>query len=186
MLLALVPVLEKLIMVVQLRESDRRLLFKEVAEPLFVQLQPAVDDLFSMFRGAKISLEQAQETQEDLAAAVAITRQNREKMLHLRRAVVQLADGIEANVKDKRVVEFAAKVRYLFFSTRHRAPGSKSLPGKLTESCDYVLDERLDRGLIHDYLDTTLRQLEGSWVAIAQSYAALRIHCMTPSRYRME
>jgi hypothetical protein len=184
LLLSLVPVLEKLITVVQLRESDRRLLFKEVAEPLFVQLQPAVDDLFAMFRGAKSLLEQAQSTQEDLAAAVTVIRENREKMLHLRRAIAQLAAEIEANVKDKRVVEFASKVQYLFYSTRHRAFGSKSLPGKLTEFCDYVFEERLDRGLIHDYLDTTLRQLEDNWVAIAQSYATLRIHCMTPARYK--
>ena len=107
-------------------------------------------------------------------------------MLHVRRAVIQLATEIEDKIKDKRVVEFSAKVQYLFYSTRHRAPGSKSLPGKLTELCDYVLEEHLERGLIHDYLDTTLRQLEDSWVAVAQSYATLRIHCMTPTRYKAE
>jgi len=49
---------------------------------------------------------------------------------------------------------------------------------RLIELLDYVVEGRLDKGELLAYIDRTLKNLENSFVAIAQSYASLRIRCL--------
>ncbi len=184
MLALFLNLIDRIAALVKLRQSDRQQLFKEVVEPLFVQLQPVVDNYFTIFRNARQSLARAGRSQAELVSAVEEIRNFREQMLHLRRMVTAMASEIEKHVDDERVVRFSAKVARFFYSTQNRSRSRLSGSRELVDLCDYVVESGLDRNLILEYVDATLRQLEQNWVTIAQLYAALRIHCVTPDRYR--
>lgn len=174
--------IDRLIAIAKLRETDRQRLFKEIVEPLFQQVQPAVDDYCLLFRRARISVEEAQRSQKSLAGAVSEIRQNRERMLEARRMVVQLAEEIENSVRDREVAEFCEKVAKFFFSTQ-QVTERWSGPRELVELCDLVLNKKLDKGALVSHIDGSLRRAEESWIAIAQSYAHLRVRCLAPQRY---
>jgi hypothetical protein len=174
--------IDRIIDLVKLRETDRRQLFKEIIEPLFIQLQPVVDDYFSIFRRARAAITTAKGSQDALTEATTEIRQNREKMLYARRQVTQMAQEIELHVRDVRVAEFSAKVARFFYSTDH--PRKMSNSAEVTDLCTYVLNANVEKGVIVEFVDETLRNLEDRWVASARCYAALRIHCMAPERYR--
>lgn len=53
----------------------------------------------------------------------------------------------------------------------------------LVQLFDYVASETLDKAALIDYIDRMSSDLETTWVAVAQSYASLRIYCMSPDRY---
>jgi hypothetical protein len=182
MLTLFLNLIDKIIALVKLRQSDRQQLFKEVVEPLFVQVQPVVDDYFAIFRSAQVSVTKAK-SRAALAKAVVEIRDNREKMLHVRRQVRELAIQIREHVKDKHVVAFSNKVAHFFYSSEYVTGNSGSGPSRLVELCDYVMLNDLDKDLILHYVLNTLRQCEERWVAIAATYASIRINSMTPSRY---
>lgn len=175
-------VIDRVLDVARRRETDRRRLFVEIVEPLFARLPAVVDDYFMLFRRAEESIRAA--PRPELPAAVDEIRRQRSALLHARRQVRQFAEEAQLHLREKRVVEFARKVSEFFSSTEVDRPRTMSGGAELVELCDHVLEERLDKGRLLSYVQATLTNLEERWVAIAQSYAGLRIHCLSPPRYR--
>jgi hypothetical protein len=109
--------IDRLIKLVELRQTDKKQLFNDVVEPLFTQLQPVVDDYFSLFRRARLSAEKSRNN-DDLQQAVEEIRTQRENLVHARLAVVQFAETLQSQVHDKRVAQFAHKVERFFLALR--------------------------------------------------------------------
>lgn len=175
-------VIDRVLAVAYRRETDRKRLFLEIVEPLFERLPPVVDDYFMLFRRAEESIHHS--TRPELEAAVAEIRHHRVALLHARHQVRQLAVEIQEHLRDKGVVDFARKVSEFFSSTQIDLKVPLSGGAELVELCDHVLEERLDKGRLLTYVQQTLTNLESRWIAVAQSYARLRIHCLSPPRFR--
>ena len=172
--LALVDQLSAL---VRARQQSRRDLFSNIVEPLFVELQPLVDDYFKLFRGTRNLVESS--TAPQLSRAVAELKEKREAMLHLRRKVVAMAEAVAAEVKDKKTVDFASRVANFFFCSQLEGPRKMSESKRIyVELLDLVNDEGADKDQFLQGLTRTLQQLEESWVAIAQAYAVLRLRAL--------
>ncbi len=181
MLDAFLKLVEYLIRLVQGRQQDRAALFRDVVEPLFVQLQPVVDDLFSIFMDARVAL---RTRNADWAAVGAKIRARRNSLLAARRLTKELALAVESHTKDKRVADFAFKVLEVLGSTVvHRQQRYPSDPQRLVELFDYLEAGERDRSQLIEYVDEMLRHLENSWTSLAQSYASLRLYCLTPPRF---
>jgi len=180
--------IERLISLTQIHEQNRRDLFRNIVEPLFVELQPLVDDYFKLFADTRDIAEKT--AASDMFHAVAEIRKRREAMLHLRRKTVVMAETVAAEVKDKKTSEFAKRVAGFFFCSQLEGPVPtsvepqrrvpKSGPARLVELLDLVNREHIFKEEAMNELALTQKQLEDSWVAIAQSYAVLRLRALRP------
>lgn len=162
------------------KEHNRKELFQDLIEPLFLELQPVVDDYFSFFRRARTLASAG--TKQELEIALGELRQQREAMLRQRIQVRELARALSSGRKDRWVNAFSSNVHGFFNSSTivSRFARSKSPPAAALELFDYVLAEKINQHELVEYIDSTLRNLEGSWVAIAQNYASLRVHSLSP------
>ena len=158
------------------RSENRRRMLKEIAEPLFHQMEPLVDDYLALFR---VSLQQVEaSTMHELPNAVAAIREHREKLWRARVEVVGMADAMQAEVKDKKVADFGQAVATFFYSSRHETRRRMSKGGVLVELCDYVLSDTMEKSDLIEHIHRTQREIEASWTRIAYSYGALRGRCI--------
>ena len=115
--------------------------------------------------------------------AFAEIRARREAMLRARIQVRALADQALGSIRERKVAAFLERVMTFFYGVG-RVPGtSRSRGDKLLALWDYSGDEDLPKEDLLTSIRLTLRALEEDWVAIAQAYASLRIHCLAPARY---
>lgn len=168
---AFLRVIDKFINLLKRADRDKQQLFKEFVEPLFVELQPVVDDYFTLFLRSRELVRNEQK--QNLKKAVEETRIK----------IIALATTAEKEINDKKITDFCQKVVRFFFSTQSFEGGklyieATSHAARLIELLDYVVEGRLDKGELLAYIDRTLKNLENSFVAIAQSYASLRIRCL--------
>jgi hypothetical protein len=162
--------------------QNKQQVFKEVVEPLFVELQPVVDNYVSLFRKAKKSV--VESSSENLWDAVSEIREARESMILNRIKVREMASIIQETYKDKKITDFAQKVDGFFYRTiceRKLGVKGKSYAKELVDLCDYVIKRDMDKGELIKFIDDALRSMEESWVAIAQTYASVRIYCLSSS-----
>ena len=160
--------------------QNKQQVFKEVVEPLFIELQPIVDNYVALFRKAKKSV--IESSAENLWDAVSEIRESRESMIFSRIKVREIAVVIQENYKDKKITDFAQKVDGFFYRTileKKQEGKSKSYAKELVDLCDYVIKRDMDKGELIKFIDDALRSMEESWVAIAQAYASVRIYCLS-------
>lgn len=184
MLALFLGLVDRLLKLVELQHMNRRQIFEEVAEPLFTELQPVVDDYFSLFRRARMAALKSRRG-DDLRQVVVEIHAQWEEMVEARIAVARFADAVQTQVHDKRVNRFARKVDQFFISATARRTRERAGPASLVELLAHVAFGLLDRNTVRDYIDETLIDLESAWVAIGQSYAGLRLYCLT-ERYYVE
>jgi len=181
MISTIVQILDHLVTLLKERQADRRALFLDFIEPLFIELQPVVDDYFALFRRA----EEAVDERPQAEASMAFTeiRARRDAMLRARVQVRTLADEALGSIGELRVAAFLERV-VAFFYGLGRVPGaSRSRGDRLVALWEYAGDEGLRKADLLTGIRQTLRALEEDWVAVAQAYASLRIHCLAPPRY---
>lgn len=178
---AFLRVIDKFINLLKRADRDKQQLFKEFVEPLFVELQPVVDDYFTLFLRSRELVRNEQK--QNLKKAVEEIVRARDHLLRTRIKIIALATTAEKEINDKKITDFCQKVVRFFFSTQSFEGGklyieATSHAARLIELLDYVVEGRLDKGELLAYIDRTLKNLENSFVAIAQSYASLRIRCL--------
>lgn len=157
----------------------RARVFREIVEPLFRDLQPVVDDYFTLFHGARDTVFAA--TPEQLRRDVLPElRKNREALLATRIKVREMSNAIAREARDAKVAAFCRRVSEFFY----RKEENPSMAHSLIEFFDAVEQGNLSREQLLTYITHTLRELNGSWSAIAQAYASLRIYCLVPRRFR--
>lgn len=170
---------EQIIELIKLKHHNRQQFFKEIVEPLFIELQPVVDDYILLFRRAR-ELASTGST-EDFNASLEEIRSAREKLLNRRIKVREMAFIVRSQYDDGRIKGFTDKVEQFFFSTGK--PSEKISHGKkLVDLCDYVTEGNVTRENLLSFINHTLKNLENRWVMISQSYASLRIHCLNPTK----
>ena len=170
--------LDKIADLVRARQQDKQQFFKEIVEPLFVELGPVVDNYFILFRNAKESVSASSPTK--LGQAVRGIRTARDVMIMNRIRVREMAKVIQESYRDKNIQNFAAKVESFFYpAVVDKSTGKKSHAAELVDLCDYVLKENMKKDELLKYIDDTLQNMESSWVEISRLYGALRIHCLT-------
>ena len=191
-------VIDKFINLLKKRAQNKQQLFKEFIEPLFNELQPIVDDYFILFRKSRDLVRKSHNNEQDLKKAVEEIRIARECLLSARIKVIALSTTAEKEIKDKKVVDFCQKIAGFFFGTQvYEGQKKTSHAGHLVELLDYVVEGKsaisanilegkldkeelkLDKEGLLTYINSTLKNLENSFVAIAQSYASLRIRCLS-------
>ena len=163
-------------------QHNREQLFKEIIEPLFVELQLVVDDYFALFRRTRdLAL-----TPDGLEQSISEIRGAREALLLQRIKVREWARVISQQYDDRKVKKFADKVVRFFYCTNIRYKDEHiSNAAKMVELCDYVLSGRVSKEEFIRFLNIALGDMERLWVSIAQSYAVLRVHCLSPWRVRI-
>jgi len=171
-----IKVIDKLTSLLQGRVSDKRRLFTEIIEPIFQELQPVVDDYLRLFRESHKKIEKS--SGNEWTEVVSQIKEHREELWHARTKIVAFADAIDENVKDKRVSLFANKVLRLFCATDEPKDRRMSRSRELIELLELLDKPELDKGFVMQRIKTTENQVKDSWVAIAQSYAQLRIEMM--------
>jgi hypothetical protein len=184
-------VTEQVSELVKSRKTDSQQLFSDIVEPLFAQLQPVADNYFELFRHARTLFDQGR-SKTSLAKAASEIRRDREKMLQVRRQVTEMAEQIEQEIKEDRVVDFAFAVQRFFTSIAPpdeppaptKAPPA-SAAATLVNLTDPLSNVRATKKDVIEYIDSTLAKLEDDWVAIASSYARVRLRFKTPGRYKV-
>jgi hypothetical protein len=159
--------------------QNKQQAFKEIVEPLFLELQPVVDNYISLFRNAKKSV--IESSPDNLWGAVSEVRQAREAMILSRIKVREMANRVQEAYKDKRITEFAQKVDGFFYRTvcEREVRTTSSYAKELVDLCEYVMKRDMDKSELIKFIEDALKNLEISWVAIAQSYASVRIYCLS-------
>lgn len=173
------PLLDRLdrTLEVALRRSSRADLWRTV-EPLIAELEPIVDDYFRLFRAARRALSAPE---PDLAAATAEIRDRRAELLTARIRVREWARALREEGHDRRLNTFADSIVRFFYSSEFMVGGkSKSAGGVLVDLLEYAAEGKADRDALDQYIRETLQLLEERWVAIAQTYARLKVHCQSP------
>ena len=167
---------DRVIQLAGFRIENRRQLFTEIVEPLFHELEPLVDDYFLLFRDAYRKAQAS--TQSELRGSVGKIRDSRERLWYARTKVVEMAKAMRVGVKDDRLVDFAERVAGFFYSSQFEIPPKMSTAGRMVELCDYVLEEKLEKKELLDYIEQTQKELQDSWIGIVQIYGHLRLYCL--------
>jgi hypothetical protein len=157
---------------------NKEQLFNQIIEPLFTELQPVIDDYYSLFSKTKEIL--LLKKGDDIEETVMQIRKSREALLIKRIKVREMSKAINESMKNKKITNFTYNVNRFFYSTSMKDVDEKksSTGAELIELCDYVLRKDISYKSLIYYIDMALKNMEESWMAIAQSYASVRIYCL--------
>jgi hypothetical protein len=169
-------VLDRIIKLLGIRVENKRLLFKDIVEPLFHELEPLVDDYILLFRQSYQKVKNSNHF--ELPIAVKEIREHRENLSHVRSKTVELAKIISENYKEKKVQDFAKQISKFFHASWIDIPRKGSRSRILIELCDYVLEDKMSKGTLLEYIDITNKTLEIEWIRIVQTYGILKLHCL--------
>jgi hypothetical protein len=158
--------------------ENRQQAFEKIIEPLFVEIQPVVDNYFVLFREAKDLIRASSEIEMDVA--IKKIRDSRESMLRTRIEVREMAKQMQSIYNDKKIIDFARKIDSFFYKTIcDRKIRGKSYALELVDLFEYVNKKEVEKAELIAFIDLALKNMEIAWVAIAQSYATLRIYCLS-------
>lgn len=173
-----IGVMERIINLEKAKIQNKQQVFKEIIEPLFIELQPVIDNYITLFKQAKQSV--SENKQSDIWEAVQEIRESRDAMILSRVKVREMANRIQEAYNDKKITDFAQKVDGFFYRTiLEKQKRSKSMASELVDLFEYVLKHDMDKTELIKFIDDALKNMETSWVAIAQSYAMVRIYCLS-------
>lgn len=97
---AFLRVIDKFINLLKRADRDKQQLFKEFVEPLFVELQPVVDDYFTLFLRSRELVRNEQK--QNLKKAVEEIVRARDHLLRTRIKIIALATTAEKEINDKK------------------------------------------------------------------------------------
>ena len=120
-LVLFISLLDRIINLVKQRSIRKQQFFDEIIDPLYLELQPVVDDYFHLFRES-LQMVKNSNNYDDLNNAVEKIRQNRNHLLQTRIKVREMADTIKNEVKDEKVVNFANDILKFFNSSKVAVP----------------------------------------------------------------
>lgn len=145
----LLKAVDKAIQLLTFRTESRRRVFKELVEPLFRDLEPVVEDYFSLFSKSIEEVKAAKNSEVHLA--VRNIRELREQMLVARIKVQQLAETINKTSNDPRLADFATRILAIFYCTRQGSV-KMSRSAEVSELLDTLMLEDLGnaKGFIID------------------------------------
>jgi len=172
-----IKLMDRIISQKNLKEKNKQQLFKEIIEPLFIELQPVVDNYFLLFRRAKQSIRESKGRVS--RKSIREVREAREAMLVVRIKVRETANRISNEIADEEIANFASKVEKFFYHKINRLRGSLSDGEILVGYLEEMLEEEITSYELVSFIDEILEKMEKSWISIVQSYARLRIYYLS-------
>ncbi len=168
---------QRIINLEKTKREDKQQVFKEIIEPLFVQLQPVAENYLLMFRKARQSV--INNPDSDLSKALDEIRESRDQMQLARSIVQKMATQISSRYRDKEINEFANNVLGFFDVSLDGQAGEGTISKQLERIVERVLTKRADRMDLHIFIFTSLEKMEEYWGGIGQSYADAKIYCLS-------
>ena len=182
--------------------QDQKVVFEEIVEPLFTELEPIAKSYTLFFRKARQLIidknkpSQANRIeipggnnfifniQDELHEMARYLKEERDTMANARIKVSEMAGQIKEHINNPEIVEFSTSVEKFFFNSPGNFPEFK-LP-RDSKATEFL--ERLDQSILSDYddqdlikyIDRVLHKLENSWGEIVRSYQKLKIILTSP------
>ena len=154
---------------------DRGHEFEQVVDPIFINLQPVVDDYVALFSSTLAALNEAR-SGPSIKGSVQALRRNRGPLLRVRSVVPTLLADLTERSHDRGVKRFLRSVERVLCSVdldRSVANGSSSATAKrLLESPD---EGGVDSHYAAIWIRACLSSIETSFAATAQVHAHLRV-----------
>jgi len=199
---AFIRLAERIIHLEQVNLQDRRIVFEQIIDPLFTELDPIAHSYMAFFRKArqlvveknKRSSERGieiagnklipEDVKNELLEMAQYMKEERDAMIMVRVKVTEMANEIKERYKSLEIAEFADAVDAFFFNSPGNLPEVK-LPrdSKATELLEKInqsiLSDYNERDLIK-YIDRVLLKLENSWGDIVRSYGKLKVQLVSP------
>jgi len=158
----------------QVRELNRRQLFKEIVEPLYRDLGPVVDDYYLLFAQSIERVKAADAAA--LPSVIADVGGLRAQMFRARAKVCDLADAFRHPHQDRRLQQFCDRLLALFCCTRLSLDGGMASRGhEFVELLDQLegLQSRSSKGVMVDALRVVKDQAAQSWMRLNQTCTSL-------------
>ena len=176
--------------------QDQKVVFVEIVEPLFTELEPIAKSYILFFRKARQLIVEKKQLTENLESDIfggrSLTRegenelqemaqylkQERDAMSMARIKVSETANQIKEDIKNTDVVAFADSVTTFFFNSPSNRP-KVQLPqdSKATEFLERLnesLRKNYDEQDLIEYIDEVLLGMENSWGGIVRAYEKIK------------
>jgi hypothetical protein len=178
---AFIKLADRIINLEKTKREDKQQAFKEIVEPLFVQLQPVAENYIAIFRKAKQNL--IENSDNDLSKILDEIRGLREEMQLTRSTVTTMAMQIHKMYKDSDISEFAGRIMEFFdVSITGESSFRATYSMGLVRRIEIVMAHRGEKKILNDYINYTLDILEEHWDRIGKSYARVKINSLTSPR----
>jgi hypothetical protein len=186
--------IDRIIDLLKTKQKNKEVLFREIAEPLFLELQPVIEKYFLIFKDIKAMM--VARSRKGAAEKLKALKEKRHEYLQTRIKVTEMAFAIKNGVADEKVVAFAQTVLNFFYPAEQPSieralkpkPTSKQNRAKPSSAVARHIEflEEHDFSMVPptaytDDLNQTVMEMEDIWGQIAQQYAALRLHCLLPA-----
>ncbi len=168
---------ERIINLEKTKRGDKQQVFKEIIEPLFVQLQPVAENYILIFRKAKQDV--IENPGNDLSKALDEIRESREKMELARNTVEAMAEQIHNMYKDEKIIDFAESILIFFDISLYGQKTGPTRSRQLIEMFERVLVNPEQKIVLDKFIFAALLNIEQHWKKIGQSYAAAKIYCLS-------
>ncbi|RJP54464.1 MAG: hypothetical protein C4583_02320 [Anaerolineaceae bacterium] len=189
----------------KIKREDKQQVFREIIDPLFIQLQPVVFNYLNIFSKAEEDViekqnyrilkdqtkdrkSNAKKTNHDYPRTLGEIQTLRKEMLLARSTVKAMARQIRQLYKDEIITEFAERILIFFdvsvcgialdeFSILLDTDSYSQL--KLVRLFEKVMDGQADEFELKEFISEAHDLLERKWVKVVNSYAAAKIHCLS-------
>jgi hypothetical protein len=176
---AFINLAERIIRVEKIKREDKKQVFKEIIEPLFVQFQPVAENYLEMFRKTRQRV--VETPAHELLTAIDEIRELRGKMQFARHETNRMARQMSVMYKDEKILDFSANVERFFLASLYPTDGGLR-PTRSEEFVQLfmnVVTRKEDKSVLIQYIDDALESLVAIWNDIAQSYAAAKIYYLS-------
>lgn len=180
MLTAFIKILDLAIRLLKEKDTDEKVFFHEIVEPVFRELETVAEDYRVLFRKAQQTLQQMPKGNVD--QALKELKENREKMLQARVKVRSMAEAIRIRVRKKAAIDFAEAVARFFQCTNLGLASSRSAGEKLVDLLELLEKDSVSRSDLLAFVEKVNRNLKTSWRQINDKYALLQLECLGHGR----
>ena len=163
--------------------SSRGREFREIAEPLYRELQPIAEDYFKLFVGTYQDIQQSRG--RDFGRALTSLKERRELLRSARIQVRSRADELAGLCKDQALADFLwSVVSFIESPQKGKAPPPKprvadkprSRPASLVEQVDVLASRKASKSELLAHVGAAVEEMERSWADVGATYARVQAH----------
>jgi hypothetical protein len=170
-------------------KENKQQVFKEIIEPLYLQLQPVAENYDMIFREAGLYVSNNSTTRLDVF--LSNIRASQEKMRLTRASIRTMAFQIQKSYNDEIFQNFALNV-LRFFDAAMYGKGielDENLNLVITKTRSTILMNLINKASITSserdelrlYIFESIGAIEQAWFEIGESYANAKIYCFSAS-----
>jgi len=176
LLTAFIEILEFAIRGLKEKDTNEKIFFREIIEPVFRELEAVAEDYRMLFSKAQQALQQM--PKDNTVHVLKELKENREEMLQARVKVRSMAAAIRMRVRKKAAVAFAEAVSGFFQCTNLDLATSRSVGERLVDLLELLDEESVSRADLIMFVEKVNSNLVTSWHQISDTYALLKLECI--------